>query len=290
MSLMQPVPLRGLPAHVAPVEYGVAVERYLASANLSQASRRIYRISLTSWSWPLVGQPAPVGRLRRGAVPPMVALAALDARRAGAVLASAIAERASLTDARTVNRELSALRSAVGWWQDQGWVSSDPTAGLRHVWPAAHALPALTDQQLAALWRSEARLREHAFWHLLYDSAAAAPAILALDAAELDLQQCRSKVAAMPAAVTWNTATSDLLAWLLAGRRHGPVFLTGRRAPARNTGPDVCPLTGRARMSYRRAAEIFTGHTADLDPAGRGWTLHQLRRSEPAMTASRSRR
>jgi integrase/recombinase XerD len=29
-------------------------------------------------------------------------------------------------------------------------------------------------------------------------------------------------------------------------------------------------------MSYRRAAEIFTALTGPLDPAGRGWTLHQL--------------
>ena len=29
-------------------------------------------------------------------------------------------------------------------------------------------------------------------------------------------------------------------------------------------------------MSYRRAAEIFTSATVPLDPAGRGWTLHQL--------------
>jgi integrase/recombinase XerD len=30
-------------------------------------------------------------------------------------------------------------------------------------------------------------------------------------------------------------------------------------------------------MSYRRAAEIFTASTSPLDPAGRGWMLHQLR-------------
>ncbi len=41
-------------------------------------------------------------------------------------------------------------------------------------------------------------------------------------------------------------------------------------------------MTGRARMSYRRAAEIFTGRTRELDPAGRGFTLHQLRRPAPA--------
>jgi integrase/recombinase XerD len=29
-------------------------------------------------------------------------------------------------------------------------------------------------------------------------------------------------------------------------------------------------------MSYRRAAELFTELTRPLDPAGHGWTLHQL--------------
>jgi integrase/recombinase XerD len=31
-----------------PVEYAVAVDRYLAGASLGAASRRVYRISLTS--------------------------------------------------------------------------------------------------------------------------------------------------------------------------------------------------------------------------------------------------
>jgi len=70
---------------------------------------------------------------------------------------------------------------------------------------------------------------------------------------------------------------AELLRWLTAGRPEGPVFLTSRRAPAGTPRPDVCPLTGRARLSYRRAAEIFTEVTRPLDPAGRGWTLSQLR-------------
>jgi hypothetical protein len=55
------------------------------------------------------------------------------------------------------------------------------------------------------------------------------------------------------------------------------VFLTHRRAPAGTRPADCCPFTGRARMSYRRAAEIFTDATRPLDPACHGWTLHQLR-------------
>jgi integrase/recombinase XerD len=67
-----------------------------------------------------------------------------------------------------------------------------------------------------------------------------------------------------------------VLRWLLAGRTSGPVFVTGRRARAPGGAADRCRLTGQARLSYRRAAELFTALTRPLDPAGHGWTLHQL--------------
>src|SRR5579872_3505785 len=62
----------------APVEYAVAVDLYLDQAPISGASRRVYRISLASWAWPLVGKPAPRGAERRGAAPPAAPLALLD--------------------------------------------------------------------------------------------------------------------------------------------------------------------------------------------------------------------
>ena len=80
-------------APVAPVEYAVAVEAFLAGAWLSEASRRVYRISLTSWAWPLVGKDVPAGRDRRGAVPPIVPLALLDSADAGPRLAAAVVSR-----------------------------------------------------------------------------------------------------------------------------------------------------------------------------------------------------
>ena len=61
---------------------------------------------------------------------------------------------------------------------------------------------------------------------------------------------------------------------LIAGRTSGPLFLTDR-APAPGRAPaavDVCPVTGRARLSYRRAEALFR-------EASGGWTLHQLRHS-----------
>lgn len=194
----------------------------------------------------------------------------------------ALTERAAGTDARTANRELSALRSAIGWWLDQGWIHADPAAGLRHQQPAAATAP-LRAAQVGDLLALPVSLREHAFWRLLSDSWAPAGEILALDANRIDLS--RHRVRACPDTgpgygIEWQEATSQVLRWLLAGRTWGPVFVTDRKAPAQTAKADVCPVTGQARMSYRRAAEIFATLTRPLDPAGLGWTLHQLRVAE----------
>lgn len=262
-----------------PVEYAVAVDRYLDQAALSSASRRVYGISLANWAWPLIGKPVPHGPQRRWAVPPIVPLALLDDPDAGRRLAAQFAARTAMADARTVNRELSALRGAVGWWWEQGWIQADPTAGLRHRRPAALGAP-LSRGQVDALFRLPASLREQAMWRVLRDSGAPAAAVLALDADHVDLSRHRVRSrgsALLPGAdIEWHEETSQLLRWLLAGRTWGPVFVTDRRAPARALVADVCRVTGRGRMSYRRAAEIFTAVTRPLDPAGRGWTLHQL--------------
>lgn len=273
-----------LAADIAPVEYAVAVDRFLAETELGTGSQRVYRISLAGWAWPLVGRLPPAGRGRRGASPPVVPLALLDDAAAGRRLATAVAHRMQTAQARTVHRELSALRSAVAWWQRRQWISADPTAALRPAdAPLPLLLPPLTRAQLTDLWATAAGLREQAFWHLLADSGAAAETVLALNADAIEVAGRRARPASQ---IRWGQQTGELLGWLLAGRQHGPVFRTDRRAPAGTRRADVCPLTGRARLSYRRAAEIFTENTRPLDPAGHGWLLHQLRRAgqspEPA--------
>jgi integrase len=263
----------------APVEYAVAVDHYLDEAALADASRRVYRISLSGWAWPLVGRQRPQGTERRRAAPPLVPLPLLDDPGTADRVATGFTERSAAAGPRTANRELSALRSAAGWWQEQGWIRQDPTADLRCLSPGVPRA-ALAGDQVEALSQLPASLREHALWRLLHDSGASAAQVLALDADQLDLSRHRVRVRPdiQPAGngLEWRTGTSELLRWLLAGRVWGPVFLTGRRAPAGARPADVCRVTGQARMSYRRAAEIFTGLTRPLDPAGRGWTLHQL--------------
>jgi hypothetical protein len=260
----------------APVEYSVAVDRYLAESRLSPASRRVYRIALLSWAWALVGQRPPDGRQRRNASPPVLPLAQLDRAEARGQLAGAVARRVTQADARTLNRELSTLRSAIAWWLRQGWISADPTSGLGQLARPAPVIEPLSGRELAALFGLPAPLREQTLWHLLHDCDAPAQDVLGTGAESVHAATRQVRISGT--LITVSPATGQLLGWLLAGRRHGPVFLTGRRAPAGTDPGDVCPLTGRGRMSYRRAAEIFTGATRPLDPAGRGWMLHQLRR------------
>lgn len=290
-----------------PVEFAVAVERYLAAASLGEGSRRVYKIALTAWAWTLVGEEPPTGRARRGARPPVVPLAAMEDAAVAARIRAALDARSP----RTRQRELSTLRSAVRWWRMQGWLhtnalhpdplhpdplnadrlntepsNTDPpnTPGTTPGTALASASPTttgpLTEAQLRAVLGLQAPLREQALWHLLSDTGASAAEVLALDLADLDRSHRRTHVRTHARGLPrlrWSHTTARLLALLLQGRTSGPVFLTDRRAPAGTPLADRCGLTGRGRLSYRRAAELFAGATRPLDPAGRGWTLHRLR-------------
>ncbi|BFV58345.1 hypothetical protein KCMC57_up34490 [Kitasatospora sp. CMC57] len=263
---------------VEPVEYTVAVERYLAAAGgLGPGSRRIYRIALTTWAWPLADRPVPTGRERRRAQPPVLPLALLDSSRCAPRLGQALTRRAAESDVRTLNRELSILRSAVSWWRAQGWIRTDPLAGVRPQALPANGPTPLTAADLQSVFRLRVPLREQVTWRLLYETGATVERVLALDVDHLDLLHRRSRHPADTPSLHWRAGAARLLPLLVVGRADGPLFLTDRRAPARTPSGDLCPYSGRGRLSYRRAAELFTGATRSLDPAGRGWTLRQLR-------------
>jgi hypothetical protein len=261
-----------------PVEYAVAVDAYLAAAALTPGSRRVYRIALTTWAWPLVSRDAPG---YRGAAPvPVLPLATLDEPGAADRIRAGLAARVATGSPRTANRELSILRAAVGWWRAQGWLANDATAGMSGLDIGPSDRPALTRAEFAALLRQRVALREQVFWRLLRDTGAGPARLLALDVTDLDLAVCRGRTRLAGPAVAelrWRAGTGQLLAWLLSGRGAGPVFLTARRAGTDTAPRDRCPVTGRARLSYRRAAELCAAASRSLDPSGRGWTLRQLR-------------
>ncbi|GAA3305790.1 hypothetical protein GCM10020295_60460 [Streptomyces cinereospinus] len=180
--------------------------------------------------------------------------------------------------------------------------------GLDHLRPddrhRAEAAPpdrtkSLAENQIAALWRLDVALREKTFWKMLYESAARADEVLCLNVEDLYPQDKRGKITAKGGAtewIHWQSGTAQLLPRLIARRMprliarrtRGPLFLTDRKAPAGTPTLDVCPETGRARLSYRRAEEIFEENTRllanplaspeDIEELD-GWTLHRLRHS-----------
>ena len=127
-----------------------------------------------------------------------------------------------------------------------------------------------------ALSRRDVPLREKTLWRMLFETAARASEVLALNIDDLDLDARRAPVRSKGGDtewIYWGSGTAHLLPRLLCGREAGPVFVSERRpSPARRpSARDLCPSTGRARLGYDRARVLFTANT--------GWELHQLRHS-----------
>ncbi len=195
-------------------------------------------------------------------------LASLTADQVARVFATAWDEAA----AKTWNRHRSAVRSF------GAWASMDLATGLDRRAETRPRAETIGSAQLDALWsRPDLPLRERTLWRLLHESAAAVTAVLSLNVEHLDLDDRRAR--AGDAWVSWRSGTARLLPHLLAGRTRGPLFLADRRpGPSRMpAAADLCPDTGRGRLSYERAEYLFKQATKSLDPAGGGYTLRQLK-------------
>lgn len=99
-------------------------------------------------------------------------------------------------DADTVNREPSLARKAIGWWQRQGWIACDPTVGIERRPAPPDRTKALSQNQIASLWRLEVKLRDKTFWKMLYESAARAEETLCLNVEDLLPDDKRGKITA----------------------------------------------------------------------------------------------
>jgi integrase len=233
-----------------------AADAFLEHHELARSTRRVYRASLASLVAGL-GPATAVGDM------------------SGPMLAGWFRARYTAAAPATWNRELATVRAAVAWWRQRGWLAVDPTGELERRRERIDRTRALTRSELERLiTRRDLPLRERTLWRLLYETAARANELLALDVEDLDLANRRARVHSKGGAVEWvfwQTGSAQLLPRLLAGRTSGPVFLSGHRPTRAVAGLDLDPTSGRARLSYRRAAELFHAST--------GWTLHQLRHS-----------
>ncbi|MGB3443745.1 MAG: DUF6596 domain-containing protein [Actinophytocola sp.] len=252
-----------VPAPTAPTLAGAARE-FLGRADLGPATVRSYGQTMR--------------RLRRS-LGDELPLSALTADRVEQVFTTAWSGAA----ARTWNRHRAAIRSFGAWAALPGL-----DAALTRRDDDAPPIPAIPPPLVDRIWRApEVRLRERVLWLLLHESGAPVGAVLALDVEHLDLNDRRARRDG--AWVSWRARTAQLLPDLVADRIRGPLFLTDRRpGPSRTVAPaDLCPRTGRSRLSYERAEYLFKQHTRTLDPSGTGYTLRQLRENVKVKSSRR---
>lgn len=206
----------------------------------------------------------------------------LDGRELAAVTAAALGRAVGTAYPRaspaTWNRVVATLRSFWSFARKQGWTEIDAVAALERRRVTEDHSRALSREDLDRLFtRRTVSLRDRCLWRLLYETGARASEVLNLNIEDIDLDAKRAVTVRKGGdrdVLHFQTGAARLLPRLIYGRTRGPVFLSDRAtAPGRAVAAgDRCPTSGRTRLSYRRAAEIFA-------EASGGKTLHQLRHS-----------
>ena len=234
-----------------------AVAAFFSDKQLSANTRRTYAQALQAIAEEL-GRDLPLDQL--------------DSRK----LLDAFQERWGSAQPSTWNTRITALQSFVSYCQRNKWIDHDPMTLVARQREPRDQTKAIPYQNLEKLWsRRDINLREKTLWRMLYETAARAGEILALNVEDLDLARKRAVIIGKGGHkeyVFWASGAARLLSRYLAGRRRGPVFLTHRRPNVIPARGDECPHTGQGRLSYERASTLFKQATG-------GWTLHQLRHS-----------
>ncbi len=248
-----------------PIE--AATETFLVTSDFTDATRHVYARTLQALA----------DDLEHGIRVNEISQAALTRH---------LKDRYGTATPATFNRNLATFRSFFDWCIEHGGADTSPATKIkarknRRTTAAERQARPITYQQLEAFWSNDAYdCRDRCYWAMLYDTAARANELLLLNIEDLDLANKEAIVIGKGGNaehVNWSSLTARRLPNVIAKRSSGPLFISNRlptRTPAEH---DLCPTTGRARLSYRRAAELFK--TATTKPDGSHYTLHQLRHS-----------
>ncbi len=193
--------------------------------------------------------------------------------------------------AATFNRHLDAIRSAASFWIGQGWLARRPVPRLlpRHRLLTGPARSAPPRSRRSSAWTSRSGRRR-------CGRCSTRPPPGSSEVLALKRRGPRPPQPALqghPQRRGPSTSSSGRpgppgCCPGAPGRPHeGAGVLTGRRARVALAAADLDPASGRARLSYRRAEEVFTeltkprrtptSPTPASSRARGGWTLHQLR-------------
>jgi integrase len=241
------------------VDLAAAIDAFLSQPDLAPTTRAKYRQTLAAVEDELGDAPM------------------TGAGLAVVVVVLVVAQRWHHASPATWNRHVATVRSFVRYCARTRILEIDGDVELARRAEKHDHTRSIPSASLERLWeRRDIDLRERTLWRLLYETAARADEVLRLNVEDLDIPAKRARTRSKGGDVDWlffGSGSARLLPRLFAGRRAGPVFLSGLRpSPARApAAADICPPTGHARLSYRRAAELLVDQT--------GWTLHQFRHS-----------
>ena len=266
MGRQTPAKVTRLAAGGEPLDAAVAA--FLTERDLAPSSHRVYVFTLARLTDHL-GPETPVEQV------------------SPRLLAEFMAARYPHLAAASWNRVLATLGSFFAYTTGQGWTPTSPAVGLerhrhrldRDAHARSRAIPAA---DLLAFLRAKHPVRDKTLWWLLYESAARAGEVLALDIDDLDLPRRRAVVigkGGRAELIGWETRTARLLPRHLAGREQGPLFLTdlavaSARQPAaarprQRACPAVLPAGSPAVPGRDRRVDPAPAPPLPVDPPGR---------------------
>lgn len=177
----------------------------------------------------------------------------------------------------TFNRHRAATGSLMAHCVRRGWVTKNPVAMIEGK-PVKVTNPnkVITYDDLKKGWSNQdVRIRDRCLWRMLYETAARAEELLQLNIENMNVDERQARIVGKGGnieIVHWATATKWLLPKVMVSRNQGPLFLAAKRPTRPVPESDFCQATRRARLSYRRSAELFS-------EAFPGHTLHHIRHS-----------
>ena len=212
-----------------------AVETFFAAKELRPNSRRGYQQTLDALGDEL-GWEIPINRIEAEAV------GAAFLRRWGH-------DQGAMPS--TWNTHRIRARSLMAFCERRNWITDEPMVRVEPGCIERDETKAIPLDTLAPLWcRRDIDLWEKTMWRMLYETAALASEVLALNIEDLDLSHNGATIIGKGGhrqRIHWASGTDRLLPRYLAGRRRGSVFVTHRKPQAILPARDLCPGTGLAR-------------------------------------------
>ncbi len=206
-----------------------AVEAFFAHRDLAAETRRSYRKALDPLIEAVDDDNRPVTDLDPNLV------------------AAVFAERWDGCAPATWNTRRVALQAFASWCGDRWLLAADPPTGVAPGRRQADNTRAIPLEDLEELWRRRTvPLREKALWRMLYETAARASEVVAVDVEDLDRARRRARIRSKGGSV-------DMILWAAPTARLS--YRTAAGGVPKNTpegGPSTSSATRRLRIWPRR--------------------------------------